>query len=111
MSMSFCKKCGSLMIPQKKDKKIKLICPNCGFAKSSNEKETKLEEENKEKEKIEVVNEKDLESSTATKVKAECPKCHNDEAYYWIQQTRASDEPETKFFRCTKCKHTWRDYS
>ncbi|MFQ5975465.1 MAG: hypothetical protein ACE5J5_04000 [Candidatus Hydrothermarchaeales archaeon] len=22
---------------------------------------------------------------------------------------RGADEPETRFFRCTKCKFTWRD--
>jgi len=42
---------------------------------------------------------------------ASCPKCGHDRAYYWLIQTRASDEPETKFMRCQKCKHTWRDYS
>ncbi|PJB94591.1 transcription factor S, partial [Candidatus Pacearchaeota archaeon CG_4_9_14_0_8_um_filter_35_24] len=24
--------------------------------------------------------------------------------------TRAADESETKFYRCTKCDHTWREY-
>lgn len=42
---------------------------------------------------------------------AECPKCHNKKAYYWTAQTRAADEPETKFLKCQKCGHTWRDYS
>ena len=41
----------------------------------------------------------------------ECSKCGNNKAYYWMVQTRAGDEPETKFLRCTKCRHTWRDYS
>ena len=40
----------------------------------------------------------------------ECPKCKHGKAYYWLVQTRAGDEPETRFFRCEKCKHTWRDY-
>ncbi|MBI2108536.1 transcription factor S, partial [Candidatus Woesearchaeota archaeon] len=31
-------------------------------------------------------------------------------AYFWLVQTRAGDEPETKFLRCEKCSHTWRDY-
>ena len=42
---------------------------------------------------------------------AECPKCGHNKAYFWLQQTRAGDEPETKFMKCEKCKHTWRDYS
>jgi len=44
-------------------------------------------------------------------VNEECPKCGNDRAYFWTVQTRASDESETKFFKCTKCGHTRREYS
>ncbi|MEJ7640826.1 MAG: zinc ribbon domain-containing protein [Candidatus Nitrosocosmicus sp.] len=40
--------------------------------------------------------------------KTECPKCGNHEAYWWIVQTDTVEEPSTQFFRCTKCKHTWR---
>ena len=36
--------------------------------------------------------------------------CGLGKARFWLVQTRASDEPETKFFKCEKCKHTWRDY-
>jgi DNA-directed RNA polymerase subunit M len=44
------------------------------------------------------------------KTQVECAKCGHKEAYYWAQQTRASDEPETQFFECTKCGHRWRKY-
>ena len=44
------------------------------------------------------------------KVKEVCPKCKHDEAFYWTVQTRASDEAETRFFKCVKCQHTWRMY-
>ena len=43
-------------------------------------------------------------------VEMNCLKCKNDKAYFWTMQTRAADESETKFYKCTKCKHTWRDY-
>jgi DNA-directed RNA polymerase subunit M len=39
-----------------------------------------------------------------------CPECKNKKAYFWTMQTRSSDESETKFYKCTKCKHTWRKY-
>lgn len=39
-----------------------------------------------------------------------CPKCKHKKAYFWTMQTRASDESETKFYKCVKCKHTWRVY-
>ena len=38
------------------------------------------------------------------------PKCDHKEAWFWTSQTRAGDEAETKFFKCTKCRHTWREY-
>lgn len=40
-----------------------------------------------------------------------CPKCDNNTAVWWMLQTRSADEATTQFFRCTKCKHTWRNYS
>jgi len=50
---------------------------------------------------------KGLEST----IKIDCEKCHNQEGVSWAFQTRSADEPETKFYRCTKCNHTWRDYT
>ena len=41
----------------------------------------------------------------------ECEQCGNNVCYFWLIQTRASDEPPTRFFRCTTCRHTWREYS
>ncbi|WP_394325620.1 RPA12/RPB9/RPC11 RNA polymerase family protein [Candidatus Methanomethylophilus sp. 1R26] len=40
-----------------------------------------------------------------------CPECGHTEAYYVIRQTRAADESPTRFYRCCKCNHTWREYS
>ncbi|MCJ7650052.1 MAG: transcription factor S, partial [Candidatus Lokiarchaeota archaeon] len=39
-----------------------------------------------------------------------CPKCNHKEAEAWQEQTRSADEPSTSFFKCIKCKHTWREY-
>ncbi len=40
---------------------------------------------------------------------ADCPNCDNDEAYWYMQQIRAADESETRFFVCTECEHKWRE--
>jgi DNA-directed RNA polymerase subunit M len=53
---------------------------------------------------------KEKETNVMPTVAETCPKCGNKEAYFWTSQTRAADEAETKFFRCIKCKHTWREY-
>ena len=44
-------------------------------------------------------------------VKIDCEKCGHDEAVAWMFQTRSADEPTTRFYRCIKCKYTWRDYT
>ncbi len=105
----FCKKCGGLLVPKTVGKKKKLVCLKCGYEvdvdKSSG---TKISESLKKSKEIEIVEKNNEENLPITD--AECPKCGNNKAYFWLVQTRASDEAETKFLKCTKCSHVWRDY-
>ena len=103
----FCPKCGSLLIPKKEDTKRLMVC-SCGYKETSMEK-AKIKEIVRDTSDVEVVDKDTSELLPLTDVS--CPKCGHDKAFYWLIQTRASDEPETKFLRCQKCKHTWRDYS
>lgn len=97
----FCPKCGSIMITKK--------C-SCGYENKDNKNlEIKENVETKMGD-LEVVDPED-EEKTMPVTDTECPKCGHDKAYHWEVQTRAGDEPPTKFFKCVKCKHTWRDYS
>ncbi|MEK6809360.1 MAG: transcription factor S [Nanoarchaeota archaeon] len=102
----FCPTCGSILRPKDKAGKKVLFC-SCGFTKAPDEETAELKEKVKNARKIEVV--EHLE--TNPKIKMACPKCENKIAYFWTQQTRGADEPETRFFKCTKCNHTWREYS
>ena len=104
--MLFCPKCGSILkSKEEKDKRV-LFC-SCGYTNKEVEvAEIKETIRNTQKE-VEVVSDDD--HTTLPLVDAECPKCKHTKAFYWLQQTRAGDEPETKFMRCEKCKHTWRD--
>ena len=103
----FCPKCGSVLLPKKEGGKKVLIC-SCGY-KGSNMGQIKITETVTKKEKdVEVIEKSKLDILPKTKIV--CEKCGNKEAHYWTVQTRAGDEPETKFLRCTKCEHTWRDY-
>ncbi len=96
-------------MPQKKNNKTIVACPKCGY-ESKDPKETKVTEKKEDKEpELEIVEEGKEEAYPLIDV--ECPECGHKKAYFWTVQTRASDEPETKFFKCEKCKHTWRDYS
>lgn len=104
----FCPKCGSIMLPKKVDGKVVLSC-SCGY-KDKGKVETLLKE-TKEKNMNDEVVVVDKNYTSDILVDAECHKCHHKKAYFWTIQTRASDEPETKFFKCEKCGHTWRDYN
>ena len=103
--MLFCPKCGSVLKPGKQ--KGTLECPRCKLKLKPKEGTIVSEKLKRDNQKVEVMDE---EEEVLSKTKEECPKCGNKEAYYWLQQTRAGDEPETKFLKCTKCKHVWRDY-
>lgn len=102
----FCPKCKSILRPMNKGGKRVFGC-SCGYIADKNHK-IEVKEKNKQTKEIEVI---DQEIEAKPLVDAECPKCHHKKAYFWSIQTRASDEPETRFFKCQKCKHTWREYS
>jgi DNA-directed RNA polymerase subunit M len=50
------------------------------------------------------------ESTGLPTTNARCPECGNNIAYWWLRQLRSADESEVRFFRCTKCSRTWREY-
>ena len=106
--MMFCPKCSSILKPKKIGSKTVLAC-SCGYAsKEGDNSSFKLIDSVKSSaSKVEVVD-KDFE--TLPLVSNECPKCKHKKAYYWEIQTRASDEPATRFYKCEKCKHVWREY-
>ena len=80
---------------------------SCGYIEKDKQK-GEIKETITEENKVEVI---DREEEADPLTDAECPKCKHDKAYYWTVQTRASDEPETKFLKCEKCKNIWRDYN
>ena len=101
--MQFCPECKTLMM----HKAGKAVCPKCGHIGGAHKKISTSEKVESKKLDIDIVEEKD---ELMTKVKQECPKCKHNECYFWSRQTRAGDEGETSFYRCVKCKHTWRKY-
>ena len=103
MDIEFCD-CGGMLIPTGN----KARCRSCG---KTVEKKIDVRVISKaEKNDIAVV--EDNTPDRLPDTLKTCPKCGNERAYWWLIQTRASDEPPTQFFRCTKekCKHTWREY-
>ena len=100
--MEFCPKCGAVLIQKRKN----YGCPRCDYS-------TKDKVKIKTSEKIESKNEvavikKDIKIHPV--INEKCKKCGNERAYFWSIQMRAADEAEVKFFQCTKCEYTWKEY-
>lgn len=106
--MDFCKKCGSVLVAKEEKNKTVLVCRNCGY-KRKNYKPVEIEESVQKKPEDEVIVVEKSEEFLP-KTKATCPKCGHKEAVWWLRQTRSADEAPTLFLRCTKCKHSWREY-
>lgn len=100
--MEFCEKCGSVIAVE--DGKV--ACAACGH-KAKKKPKIEASEKLEKKEFVAVIDES---LSTYPIIQMECPKCGNKKAYFWTVQTRAADESETKFYKCTKCNYTWRKY-
>jgi len=83
----------------------KLVCGKCGTEVKVKGSSVVVE---KQRQKEMVVLEKKIDILPKTRI--ECPKCGNKEAFWILRQTRASDEPETRIFTCTKCEYRWRQY-
>ena len=100
--MDFCEKCGALIIM--KDNKVS--CAGCGYSPKK-KLQIKASEKINAKQSIAVIKK---DEDVRPQVSIKCPICKNKKAYHWAMQTRGSDESETKFYECVKCKHTWRVY-
>ena len=99
--MKFCK-CGAIMMPSGNE----IVCRACGNKESA--ACIKAIKDVAKAKKVIHACASNVETLPITKIK--CPKCGHPDAYYWTIQTRAGDEAETQFFRCTKCNHSWRKY-
>jgi len=104
--MEFCKECGSMM---KTDEEGRWVCGSCGYQK---DRDTATDEgmvTTTAQEETAVVDMSETEEDARPTTTAHCPECGNDTAYWYMQQIRAADESETRFFVCTECEHKWRE--
>ncbi|MDD3621777.1 MAG: transcription factor S [Methanofollis sp.] len=103
--MLFCPKCNNLMISSGGQMK----CRRCGYVQAiESEEDMKITTTRVEKEITIVDDEEKVQTLPTTNVL--CPECGNTLAFWWLRQLRSADESEVRFFRCTKCGHTWREY-
>jgi DNA-directed RNA polymerase subunit M len=94
-----------------KSKDGKLTCRKCGYAEdiSSAEKEQMKKIAYMQENDILIVDD-DIEIETKPTCSIKCPNCGHRIAEWWLRQLRSADESEVRFFRCIKCKYTWREY-
>lgn len=115
-TMEFCPTCGSRLEPKKTgvDNAFVLCCAKCNFTKHpidrKAEARTGVVIKPKPKQFMTVVAQSD-EVNTMARIKKMCEKCGNMDVYVWQVQTRGGDEASTQFMRCTKCGHTFREYT
>ncbi len=98
----FCPKCKSLMYP----KGDYVVCKKCG--NKMPKKGSNIVVNKQEKKEVTIIEDKE-KNNVLPKTKIKCPKCDNNEAYWILRQMRGSDEPESRFYTCTKCEYKWRE--
>ena len=99
--MEFCDKCGAIMMATGASSS----CARCGHKKKGRI-DMEIKEEITGHKEIAVIDKKKESVNPVTDYT--CKKCGNKKAEFWLQQMRAGDEPESKFYRCTKCGNTVR---
>ena len=116
----FCPKCGTLSFS---DPSGNISCTNykCGYVgpaklviKGTDGEDVDLSNvksktESKKRE-YEVIKDSDKMQGILTKDTYMCPKCDCVEVYAYLEQTRSSDEPETRMLTCKDCGNGWREY-
>ncbi len=115
--MEFCPNCGSRLVPKKSESEgsVAFTCPKCGYVKPQSKGKTEVKSgkviEHNLQQFVTVIGQEEQKLNTMPTMRMECPKCGNMLVYVWQVQTRGGDEASTQFFRCTKCNHTFREYT
>ncbi|MCL1970848.1 MAG: transcription factor S [Candidatus Bathyarchaeota archaeon] len=114
--MEFCPNCGCRLEPRKDGEQVVLACSKCDYTKQANGNSRSQAKVIKVIQPtvqpfMTVVTAEESKISTLSTIKMKCEKCSNTECYVWQVQTRGGDEASTQFLRCTKCGHTFREYT
>ncbi|WEL23183.1 transcription factor S [Candidatus Nanohalovita haloferacivicina] len=110
--MDFCDECGGMLVSQKQDGQTVMECRDCGHVQDVDGGDYKVTEEKEDDPMDRLnVNEEGGEESTRPTTKKECKKCGEEtEQEWWMEQTRASDEPATRFYKCRECGNVYKEY-
>jgi len=109
--MEFCDECGGMLVSEKNNGESVMKCRSCGEIQQVEEESYKVTEEKEEDPMDRLnVNESGEAETTNPVTEKECKKCGNDKCEWWMEQTRSSDEPPTRFYRCTECGSVHKEY-
>ncbi|MDW7732043.1 MAG: transcription factor S [Methanolobus sp.] len=103
--MEFCPKCKSMMFPVQGSSH----CRKCGYVKEKEGGAESLMSKAARSDREVTVLEGNIDQGLPTTT-VRCEECGHNVAYWWLRQLRSADESETRFFKCTKCGCTWREY-
>ena len=108
----FCPECGTLAFPKPSGD---INCANykCGYQGPQNPKFKNVQSSTKAQTRVyEVIKDSDELKVVLTIGDYLCPvsKCESNEVYAYLEQTRASDEPETRMLNCKACGKAWREF-
>ena len=108
--MEFCQRCDTRLIFMiSAARACVLACSKCGYEKASNNFISRLTEQTAD-ERIIVIGQNESQFNVLPIIKMHCPKCNGKRAYYWTAAIGGEEETiEAYIFRCTKCRHTWRE--
>ena len=106
--MKFCPNC-DIRLKKTADSSI-LSCSKCDYTEGNNAQAEEQKISDEPQSDFMVLDENEGKDVLPT-IEIECEKCGNNEAVWWMLQTRSADEPTTQFYRCTKCSYTWRNYA
>lgn len=117
--MEFCPECSSRLAPKKTQKgaeiTIMFVCSKCGYTKQPSDRKAEAKKgkiiQPTAKPVMTVITEEDQKIKTMQTIRMKCEKCGNNLVFVWQVQTRGGDEASTQFMRCTKCGHTFREYT
>ena len=113
--MEFCPDCGCRLEPKKVQDAIVLGCTKCSYVKQAENNRAQAKVVKVIQPTIQpfmtVITEEDQKVKTLPTIHMKCEKCDNTTVYVWQVQTRGGDEASTQFMRCTKCGHTFREYT
>lgn len=100
-----------MMTPRKINGNVIYKCVKCGYEDEGPRSQIiSSKVKHSETERTIVIEDQQLPAGTQKMRGVLCSKCGNDEVYFWMLQTRAADEPPTRFYKCTRCGKVWREY-